>query len=165
MILKLIFSIIISLAIILPVALPAQAQLGRALGNLDDAVGSGSGTGLKDNLAETIGTVVKGVLSLVGTVFLLLTIYAGILWMTARGAEDQVEKAKEIIRACVIGLFIVMSAYAITYFVGSKIGSAENKNVSPATVRCSDITDKSNCKNVTKCYWDDVAKSCLEVAR
>lgn len=119
-----IFVAILSLATVTP----AHAQLGNALQNLDKAVGSGSNTGLQGDLAGTIGTVVKAILSLVGTIFLLLTVYAGILWMTARGDETQVEKSKEIIRATVIGLFITMSAYAITYFVGSRVGSTSTSS-------------------------------------
>ena len=48
-------------------------------------------------------------------------IYAGVLWMTARGDETKTEKARNIIIATVIGLFITVSAYAITKFVTSKL--------------------------------------------
>jgi hypothetical protein len=41
--------------------------------------------------------------------------------MTAAGNEEQVAKAKSIITATVIGLFITMSAYAITSFVGNRL--------------------------------------------
>jgi len=41
-------------------------------------------------------------------------IYAGYLWMLARGNEQEVEKAKNIIIYAVIGLVVVLSAYAIT---------------------------------------------------
>jgi len=75
-------------------------------------------------LSETIGRIIKIVLSMVGTAFLVLTVYAGILWMTAAGNEEQVTKALSIIKASVIGLAIVMAAYGITYFVlGAIIGS------------------------------------------
>ena len=38
--------------------------------------------------------------------------------MMARGNTQEVEKAKELIYAAVIGLIIVLAAYAITAFVG-----------------------------------------------
>ena len=50
-------------------------------------------------------------------IFVILMIYAGILWMTAGGNEKQVEKAKNIISRAAIGLVIVVSAYAVTYFI------------------------------------------------
>jgi len=38
--------------------------------------------------------------------------------MFAQGNEAQVEKAKQTLIAAVIGLIIVLSAYAITAFIG-----------------------------------------------
>ncbi len=67
--------------------------------------------------AETLGTVVQAVLSLVGIIFLSLMIYAGALWMTARGDTDQVEKSKRLITQSLVGLIIVVGAYSITAFV------------------------------------------------
>ena len=52
---------------------------------------------------------------------MLLIIYGGILWMTAMGKENQVEKAKNIIIQAVIGLVIVLAAYAITSFIGNQL--------------------------------------------
>ena len=54
--------------------------------------------------------------------FIALMIYAGYLWITARGDEAQVEKAKEYIKNAVIGLIIISLAYAIASFVFSKLG-------------------------------------------
>lgn len=99
---------------------PALAgPFSEGLGKLKTA---NANTGLSDNLETTVGDVIKAVLATVGTIFLVLTIYAGILWMTASGNEEQVTKATGIIKAAIIGLFITMSAYAITYFVASKVG-------------------------------------------
>lgn len=72
-------------------------------------------------LSETIGTVIKAALSLVGTIFLALTVYAGFLWMTASGDESQIEKAQNIIRSSVIGLVIALSAYGVTTFVVGRV--------------------------------------------
>ncbi len=69
------------------------------------------------NVGNIVGTVINGALSLVGIIFLVLMVYAGILWMTARGKDEQVQKAQQIIIASLIGLFITVSAYAITKFV------------------------------------------------
>jgi len=73
------------------------------------------------DLGSIAGTVISGILSLVGVIFLILMVYAGIIWMTARGDDAKTENAKKTITASVIGLFIVVSAYAITKFVTSKI--------------------------------------------
>ena len=65
--------------------------------------------------------IILAVLSLLGVIFLVLMVYGGSIWMTAGGKEDRVNKAKDLIAAAVIGLVIVVSAYAISIFVVSKI--------------------------------------------
>ena len=76
-----------------------------------------------DDIGSLIGTVIKAALSLLGVVFLVLMIYGGFLWMTDRGNEEQLKRAKNLITAAIIGLIIVVAAYAISYFVIEKITS------------------------------------------
>ncbi len=112
------------------IPLVTHAQFNSGLGQLDKAVGPSTNVGLQGELTPAISTIVTTALSLVGTIFLLLTIYGGIRWMLARGDEAEIEKGKEIIKAAIIGLVIVMSAYAITAFVGSRLsGSVGNTGV------------------------------------
>ncbi len=72
-------------------------------------------------LAETIGSIIKTVLSTVGVVFLALMVYAGFLWMTARGESEQVDKAQDIIRAAIIGMIITVASYSITAFIVPRV--------------------------------------------
>lgn len=64
-----------------------------------------------------ISTVITAVLSIIGLVFIAIIFYAGIQWMTASGNEEKVSKAKRVITESLIGLAIVVGAYAISYFV------------------------------------------------
>lgn len=73
--------------------------------------------GTPNSLNSGIGLIIGALLSLLGVVFLGLTIYGGIMWMTAEGSEERVEKAKGIITSSLIGLVIVLAAYAISVFV------------------------------------------------
>ncbi|PLX20308.1 hypothetical protein C0584_06205 [Candidatus Parcubacteria bacterium] len=73
------------------------------------------------NISSKVGSIIGIVLSFVGVIFLILIIYAGFTWMLARGNESEVLKAKNLMYDAVIGLIIIMAAYAITAFVGSKI--------------------------------------------
>ena len=75
-----------------------------------------------------LGTVIGAAMSLVGVVFFVLSIYAGFLWMTARGDETQAKKARDTLTMSVIGLIIVFSAYAITAFV-TKQETPQNKDL------------------------------------
>jgi hypothetical protein len=68
-------------------------------------------------IGGTIGIVIKGALSIVGVLFLAITVYGGFLWMTAGGNDAQVAKAKSLLARAIIGLTIITASYAITTFV------------------------------------------------
>ncbi len=74
-----------------------------------------------DNLSQAIGQIIGAILLFIGVVFLGLIIYGGFTWMTARGNEQVVEKAKNLITSAVIGLIIVLAAYALTRLVSAFI--------------------------------------------
>jgi hypothetical protein len=72
-------------------------------------------------LVDRIGGIVGLILSFVGIIFLVLTVYAGITWMTAQGNSAQVEKAKTLLINAIIGLIIITAAYSITMFIGGQL--------------------------------------------
>jgi hypothetical protein len=76
------------------------------------------------SLSETIGGIIKIFLGMVGVIFFALTFYAGYLWLTASGNEENIEKAKSIITASTIGLIIVLMAYGITTLVEKSVKQA-----------------------------------------
>jgi len=85
-------------------------------------LGTGSNIGYADLTRTPVdfyGILIKAFLGFLGVIFLLLMIYAGYLWMMARGNQAEVDKAKKLIESAVIGLVVVLGAYAITLFVGS----------------------------------------------
>ncbi|MBU1037112.1 hypothetical protein KKF32_03685 [Patescibacteria group bacterium] len=71
-----------------------------------------------------IGRVIAYVLGFVGIIFLILIIISGFQWMTAGGNEEKVGIARKRIVSAVIGLFIILAAYLITYFVYTTIKTA-----------------------------------------
>jgi len=71
----------------------------------------------KITLSSVTGGIIKIFLSILSIIFIALLIYGGFLWMNARGNAEQVTKAQDLIKDAVIGLVIVIGAYAITYFV------------------------------------------------
>ena len=78
-----------------------------------------------DDTAQAIaGKLIGAFLSLFGIIFMTLMIYGDYKWMLASGREEELTKAKDIIRAAIIGLAIVMTAYMITYFVVSRLQTA-----------------------------------------
>jgi|APSaa5957512622_1039677.scaffolds.fasta_scaffold129382_1 hypothetical protein len=89
------------------------------LGSANSVAGSVAGKAgvTEKNIEDVVGTGINAALSLVGLIFLILMVYAGYLWMTARGEEETIKKAQKIIISTIIGLIITLSAYAITKFV------------------------------------------------
>lgn len=99
------------------------------------SVGGYTTEGVNDTtLAESVGRVIKIALSLTGVIFLALTVYAGILWMTAQGNAENVEKAQGIVKSASFGLLIIVSCYGLVVFVIAAIGAVtntRNTNVGP----------------------------------
>lgn len=87
--------------------------------NLYGATDSATKMGLKidSDLVSTIGNLIGVIFSFVSVIFFILIIYAGILWMTARGNDQQTDKAKQIIIGAVAGIILIVGAYSITNFV------------------------------------------------
>jgi cytochrome bd-type quinol oxidase subunit 2 len=75
-------------------------------------------------LGEAVAVIVKTFLGLLGVIFVILIIIAGYNWMTAAGDEEKIKKATSTIRSAIIGLIIIVAAYAITYFVFANLPGA-----------------------------------------
>ena len=68
-------------------------------------------------VASIVGTIITALMGLLGVIFLSLMIYGGYMWMSAQGDETKLEKAQAILRMAVVGLVIIIAAYAITRFI------------------------------------------------
>ncbi len=99
-------------------------------GVLQDALTTAQATNQKaklaaaDNPAFLVGNIIKYALGFVGTIFLVLIIYGGFLWMTAAGNDQQIEKARKILTSATVGLLIVILAYGLSLFIINVILSA-----------------------------------------
>ena len=113
--------------LILLFASPIQANFLK-LGGLDTTAGKAGYE--KREVADVVGSVVNIVLSFLGVLFVLLMIYGGIMWMTAQGNEIRVSKAQKLLVAAVIGLIVVVSAFAISSFVGGKFSFLSSNGTS-----------------------------------
>lgn len=106
------------------VAVPTTKAIDQ--GVLTDDLNRVGDVGFKESpssadLPTRIGSLINIVLGILGVILVVIIVYAGFLWMTAGGEKDQVEKAKDWIKNAVIGLILILSAYAIANFVISKL--------------------------------------------
>jgi len=111
---------IVFLALVLTVCLPYTPILAQDFGVGDFSKASGYSTDTRDVYA-IIDTIISTILGFIAILLFLLMLYAGITWMTARGNEEKVQKAKDILESAGIGLVIVLASYGITYFIFTKL--------------------------------------------
>lgn len=76
------------------------------------------------SLETSLSSIIRIVLSIIGIIFLILMIVAGYQWMTASGNEDLIKKSKKTIINLLIGLALVLGAYALTYAFSSLLSSS-----------------------------------------
>jgi len=105
-------------------------------------VGKGGGyktSGSETELLAIVNTSVTIGLSLVAVIFLAMMFYAGLRWMTARGNEEFVEKARNTLITGAIGFIIVAVSYALSTFIFDKLLTKTANSIS-TTECCCDIT-------------------------
>jgi cytochrome bd-type quinol oxidase subunit 2 len=73
-------------------------------------------------LGANITTLINYFLGILGLIAVGFLIYAGVLMVTAGGAEEQVTKARKIIMYAVVGIVIILLSYTIVTFVSSALG-------------------------------------------
>lgn len=120
-------------------------------------------TGLSaDPIENQAGTIITVALQLVGVAFFFLMVYGGFLWMTDRGNEQQVDQARNTIIAAVIGLVVVLGAYAATNFVVNRfinpVTQSNELRPEQSGVNGAFCTVSGDCNNGLTC----IANTCSE---
>ncbi len=96
------------------------------------------------------GALIQTILIYVGTVFLILMLYAGVNWMLANGNPDRIAKSKSILQHSVIGLIVIVFAYSIALFVVQRAEKIKNP---VGFTRCELYTNQTQCEQNTSCVW------------
>jgi len=99
---------------------PFSALAVDPLQSLRDAA---SGTGLASDKEPTdvIVSIINTILYFVGTLTMVLILWAGFKWLTSAGNTDTIKKSRETIVNAVIGLAIIFASYIIVNFVMEKL--------------------------------------------
>jgi hypothetical protein len=71
----------------------------------------------REDIRIIIAKIIRIFLGLLGIIAVVIVIYGGYIWMTAAGEPKKVDQAKNILKAGIIGLLIILSAFAITEFI------------------------------------------------
>lgn len=87
-------------------------------------------TGGESDFKSIVKTILNFGLGFLGFVMVIMVIYAGVLYVTAAGNEDNVGQAKKILLYCVIGTVLIFISYA---FVNTLLGVASEGASSTGT--------------------------------
>lgn len=102
-----------------PPGLPEAGQVGvQGAAQLPEQAGLAlPGTDIRIIVAK----IIRVALGFLGIIAIVLIIYGGYLWMTSAGDEEKITKAKRVLVNATIGLAIILSAFAITQFILTRL--------------------------------------------
>ena len=104
-------------SLLLPVMVSALPDMSQGLGQFQ-----GETQLTNADFTVVLGRIVKIVIGFLGLIAVVIILIGGFQWMTSAGDEDKISGARKLMTAGVIGLFIVVIAYAIALFVMKIIG-------------------------------------------
>ena len=110
-------SVISVLSLVVMLALPVAAVAADIFGIEDAGTATGLGSSSDPDFKLMIGNLIKSALGFLGIIALIIILIGGFKYMTAGGAEEKVKGARKWIISGVIGMAIILTSYAITYYV------------------------------------------------
>lgn len=118
--------------LVVPVMALAQTDpFNRAKSNLETTVQKQAlgATSQVQSVYTIAGNLINVALGFLGILLLGYMLYAGFLWMTSGGDTERSEKALTMIRNAVIGLVIIVAAFAISSFVLGSLVNVSSGNI------------------------------------
>lgn len=109
-------------AMALPAAVLAADELNvndLGVNAIQSTIKLGSG-----DIRQTAARIINVALGFLGIVAVVIVLLGGFKWMIAGGSEEKTGEAKKLIVSGIIGLAIILSAWAITSFVISRLVTA-----------------------------------------
>lgn len=128
----------------------AQSQFGKGLtdpSNYFGANDSATGTNALSNLETLISNMIGLITVLGGLFFVFFFIQGGLSWVTAGGDSGKIDKARGQMTQGVVGLVVLVAAYAIIGLIGSVVGLNllnPAASLAPLIPRTSDSTGGFN---------------------
>lgn len=123
---KFLLSLVIISVLVIPAVTLAQATVSNNLFGTNEVANGLNNTLSQGDPRAVVGRIINVVLGFLGVIAVAIILMGGFKWMTAGGNEDKVGEAKKLLGAGVIGLVIILSAWAIATFVIGQIYNATN---------------------------------------
>ncbi len=64
-----------------------------------------------------IGRLIRVAVGIIGTIALVIFVYAGLIWMTSRGDSSKAESSRSMLLWASLGVVVILSSYAIVDFI------------------------------------------------
>lgn len=115
-----------SLGIAASLVLPSMTLAADALNANDLGVGA-IGSSIKlgsGDIRQTAARIINVALGFLGIIAVVIVLIGGFKYMVAGGSEEKTSEARKLIVSGIIGLAIILSAWAITSFVISRLVTA-----------------------------------------
>lgn len=77
-----------------------------------------------DDPRVLIGRIIKGILGLSGAIALLMFVYGGLVYLTAQGERERIERGKNTLIWATVGLVVIFGSYAFLTYLFAGILSA-----------------------------------------
>jgi hypothetical protein len=115
--------LLVSLMLLAPSMAMAQAPVVE-----DDPFGRNtlqelSTAGESKDIFVVISNIVNIILTFLGAIAVLLFLYGGFKWFTSQGNSEQIEAAKKIMGAAVVGLAIIFASYAAAQYIFDQLSN------------------------------------------
>jgi hypothetical protein len=114
----------IAISLISPLVVLQPVHAAAGVGDLWGGSETNQGNNIKEKAGLTatdpriiMANVIKIFLGFLGIIAVMLILLAGFKYMTASGDEGETEKALSSIKTAVIGLIIILGAYALANFI------------------------------------------------
>lgn len=109
-------------------------QIARTNGFTTQGFTKPAGLSSEVNFTVLLGTIFNWFLGFVGTLAFLMFVWAGFSYMTSRGQGDKVKKAKTIMIYSLIGIVIILLAYAAVFTVTTYLATGQMVGDVPTAV-------------------------------
>jgi len=136
----------------------------------NELVKAKKGAGLEDSIDEhqltiQIAQMIRLFSSLLSVAFVIIVVYAGFLWVRGGNDPKNVDLAKKWIRNGVIGIFVVLAAYAISSTVISSYEAGVNDATRHQYDQAAGESDRERADRergeasddyINKSFWDRI---------
>ncbi|MFH1253648.1 MAG: hypothetical protein V1664_04985 [Candidatus Uhrbacteria bacterium] len=111
------FFLALNFLILWPVSVTQAGSMDSVFDGLDVTAVAGGFASDAPSVYEIVGRSINVLLTLIGVLLLVMTVYGGFQYVMSHGDKEKAAKAQKLITYTVLGAVIILSAFAISGFI------------------------------------------------